>query len=272
VAAKSLVATHLTEYASSWCIDAGGCGLGGWGHDRCGDEAAAMRWVVWVVGAIGLGLLALGAAEIVDATGEVGAVALVVAGVLLVLLPFVIDRLEQISVSGSGLELHLTQQIAQLGAPDVAEAVEDAPLGPFAESYAFVHDELKGAEFRPAKVYLQDLLVERAATLARRQKLPAKEVRTLFKDGSPTIRVLTLGFMEGDLSLADAVTIVSAIGESRSGNEQYHGLKLAKLRWRELSSAERKTVVSLIEDDPHIHDDADRRSLAADILALAKAR
>jgi hypothetical protein len=57
------------------------------------------------------------------------------------------------------------------------------------------------AEYRSAKLHLQDLLVERSAAIARREKFDAAEVRLLFKNGAPTMRVLVLGLMQGDPSL-----------------------------------------------------------------------
>lgn len=77
--------------------------------------------------------------------------------------------------------------------------------------------------YRDAKVHLQDRLVERAAALAELEKFEAGEARELLKNGTPTMRVLALGLMEGDPSLADGATILSAIADSRSGNEQFHG-------------------------------------------------
>jgi hypothetical protein len=222
----------------------------------------------WLVGAIGLALLGIGAKQISGAAGQAGAVALVVAGAVLLVSPFIIDRLEQLSVSSSGVELRLSVAIAELGAPDTAQILEHAGLASFAESYALIYEELRDPRYQEAKIHLQDLLVERAAAIARRQKFKAAEVRTLFKDGSPMMRVLTLGLMEGDPSLADASTISSAIIDSRSGNEQYHGLNLAKLCWRQLSRSEQSSLRAAISDNPYIREDRDRRALADKLLSL----
>ena len=227
----------------------------------------------WLLGVIGIGLLAYGAREINAATGEAGGVALLVAGVLLLLSPFVINRVEQFSLSGTGFEVRLSREIAELGAPSMAKILDSTDLTKFAESYGFVHDELKDKQYEGAKVHLQDLLVDRAASVARLQKFDPSEVRTLFRDGSPLLRVLTLGLMLGDPSLADGVDIASAISESRSANEQYQGLRLAKLHWRNLSKSERQTIQTLIANDPFIADATDptatdRRNLAKEIRSL----
>lgn len=55
--------------------------------------------VKWIVGGVGLALLAVGAVRAVAAGGQSGIVIVIIAGALLIVSPFVIDRLE--SVSGS---------------------------------------------------------------------------------------------------------------------------------------------------------------------------
>ncbi len=81
------------------------------------------------------------------------------------------------------------------------------------------------------------------------------------------MRVLILGLMEGDPSLADAVTIASAIADSRSGNEQYHGLKLALLCWRQLSKSERNALRAGIAESPYIQEGSDWQELANQLLS-----
>jgi len=81
--------------------------------------------------------------------------------------------------------------------------------------------------------------VERAAAVARREKFDASEVRRLFQNAAPTMRVLAIGLMQGDPSLADGPTIVEAIANSRSANEQYQGLKLTEQCWPRLTPSYR---------------------------------
>jgi hypothetical protein len=220
----------------------------------------------WLLATIGVVVLVFGAIQVAIADSASGAVALVIAGGVLLISSLVIDRVEKLSVGTQGLELRLTRAIAELGAPHKAAILEGTDLGSFAESYAFIHEEL-GGEHREVKVYLQDLLlVERSAAVARRLKVDASEARRLFQNGSPMMRVLALGLMEGNSSLADGATITSAITESRSANEQYHGLKLAQLSWRQLSKSERMAIRAAIADDPSIKDGTDRKRLAEDLL------
>ena len=119
---------------------------------------------------------------------------------------------------------------------------DHSDLGGFAESYALIHEEFHDPRYREARVHLQDLLADRAAALARREKFDASEVRTLFKNGSPMIRALTLGLMREEPPLADSATIISAIADSRSGNEQHNDLQLALLCWPNLLKSERHAI------------------------------
>lgn len=124
--------------------------------------------------------------------------------------------------------------------------------------------------YRDAKAHLQDLLVERAAAAARREKFDASEVRTLFRNAAPTMRVLALGLMQGDPSLADGPTIVDAIANSRSANEQYQGLRLTEQCWPRLTPSFREAVRAAIEASPEIKTGESRRALAEKILSLPK--
>jgi hypothetical protein len=216
---------------------------------------------------IGVGLLIAGTVKALGASSDAGAISLVAVGAVLAIIPFIIDRVEQVSVSGTGFELRLTREISSLGAPKAAKILDRSDLASFAESYAFIHEELSSPAYRDARVHLQDLLVERAAALARRERFDPQEVRTLFKNGSPMIRVLTLGLMQGDPSLADGTSITSAIADSRSGNEQYQGLQLALLCWSKLMESERCAIRAAVAGSHHINPGTDRQLLADEILA-----
>jgi hypothetical protein len=220
----------------------------------------------WLIGVIGIGLLVLGAIKTVSASGDTGAVVLIIAGALLLVSPFIIDRVERLSVTTSGLELQLSREISELGAPKTAQILDRTDLGKFAASYAFIHGELDYPAYRPARIHLQDSLVAQAAAISASQKIDATEVRTLFRNGSPIVRVLSLGLMQGDRSLADGTTILSAISDPRSRNEQYQGLRLAKICWYTLSEADRQAIRAAIEASPSIQQDLDSRRLVAEFL------
>jgi hypothetical protein len=230
----------------------------------------SIRWLTTarlLVGAAGLALLVLGADKFAAAAGDDGAIVFVIAGAVLLLTPLVLDRLQRVSVGATSVDLWLTTQVSDRGAPETAVILMRTRLGSFAESYALVHDELAAPDYKAARIHLQDLLVQRAASVARREKFEEREVRKLFANGSVVMRVLALGLMQGDRSLADVQTIVSAVVNGRSRNEQYQGLKLAKLCWCGFSMPDRQEICKTIEQ-ADIEPGSDRWQLAQDVLSL----
>jgi hypothetical protein len=221
-----------------------------------------------LLGLTGLALLAAAAARVIYTSSGAGIVTLMVIGAVLLISPFVISRFERLSLNVSGLELQLTRDIAELGAPNTARILDRTDLARFAESYAVAGTELSDPRYESAKVHLQDLLVQRAAALARQEKFEAAEVRTLFANASPELRVLAIGLMKGDPSLADGATILAAIADPRSPYEQYQGLELAKLCWPQLSRSYRSAIQSVIADSSDIRTGSDRAQIAAELRAL----
>ena len=98
------------------------------------------------------------------------------------------------------------------------------------------------------------------------QQYDKDEVRKLFRHGPPVVRVLVLGLMLGDQSLADVGTIESAITQSRTVNEQYHGLQLAKRVGRRLSHADRQQLRKAIQRESI--PGGRRTELRAEVLVL----
>lgn len=222
----------------------------------------------WLLGVAGLALLAAGVIRVIATATGAGLVTVIVAGAVLLVSPFIITRIERLSVSTTGLDLQLAKDMADLGAPKTAQILDGTDLAKFAESYAFVHKELEDHQYYSAKIHLQDLLVERASALASSEKFDAAEVRRLFANAAPTMRVLVLGLMQGDCSLADGPTVLSAVADPRSKNEQFQGLQLAKLCWRRLARQERVALKYIIRTDPAINAGTDRHQVAEEILDL----
>jgi hypothetical protein len=228
-------------------------------------------WPVWLLAVSGVALAGVGAYRVVVSAGGSAGIAAVTAGSLLLVSLFVISRVEQLSVTTSGLDMRLSRDVADAGAPKAARILDRTDLAWYAQSYSFIHEELGADAYRNAKMHLQDLLVERAAAVARREKFDASEVRTLFRNAAPTMRVLALGLMQGDPSLADGPSIVDAIANSRSANEQFQGLRLTEQCWQHLTSAYREAARAAIEASPEIETGGSRRALAEKILALPTA-
>jgi hypothetical protein len=237
---------------------------------RYGSAVAGVmsRRARWLLGVVGVVLLTFATARILAGAGGDGLPVVAVLGAALGVLAILGPRIEQLSVSSTGLDIRLAREVAELGAPATARILDDTDVASFAEAYSLVHEELADDGYRAAKIHLQDRLVDRAAALSRRSRFKPAEVRTLFHNAAPTVRVLVLGLMKGDISLADGETIIAAIAHPRTSNEQYHGLMLAKLAWYELSSQDRRAIHTAIADNPKIARSEGRQSLARELIAL----
>jgi hypothetical protein len=100
------------------------------------------------------------------------------------------------------------------------------------------------------------------------EKFDQDEVKAMFREGTPIVRVLALGLMEGDPSLIDGGILLEAVSRSLTGNEQYHALRLARDEWNRLSPAEHAALRSAIDASPHLQDGTARGELAKQIRAL----
>jgi hypothetical protein len=221
-----------------------------------------------IVAVIGLALLAFGVAKVTGTAGDTGVVTLIIVGALLLVSPFLIGQVEGLSVSVTSINIRFARDISELGAPKAAQILRHANLASFAETYAFIHEELAHEEmYWDAKIKLQDSLVRRCAAISSRERFRASEVRRLFRDGPPMIRVLALGLMQGDPSLVDGATIKAALLEPRSNNEQYQGLLLARDSWAALPAYDRQITHKAIKsaDMPPV---SGRRDLADKVLKL----
>ena len=222
------------------------------------------RWPTLLLVTIGLALVGVGVERVLATASGAGLVTIVVVGAVLIVSPFVLARFDRFAGQGSAFQL--TRDMAGLGAPRAAHILERTDLARFADSYSFLYKELDDERYRDATVHLQDVLVDRAAAIARKEKFEAAEVRALAANASPTMRVLALGLMKGDSELADGGTVLAAIADPRSVNEQYQGLELAKLCWPHLTTSYRSAIRSVIEANPDVM--AGHQALAQEILAL----
>jgi hypothetical protein len=230
----------------------------------------SVRWPATarlLLGVVGLVLLILGAVKFAGAAGDTGPITLVVAGAVLLVSPFVLDRVQRGPAAGPRLDPWILTQVSDRGAPQTAAILQRTRLGSFAEAYALMHDELAEPEYRSARIHLQELLMERAASAARQEILDAREVRRLYANGSVVVRVLVLGLMQGDRSLADVPTMAAALLDSRPSQEQYQGLQLARQCWPTLSLTDRQDVRLAVEQ-ASLEPGSDRWHLAQNVLRL----
>ena len=73
-----------------------------------------------LVGVAGLALLVIAAVKFTQTTGDGGTIALVIVGAILLICPFVLDRVQRVSVSTTQVDLWLTTQVTDRGAPETA--------------------------------------------------------------------------------------------------------------------------------------------------------
>ena len=224
------------------------------------------RWPTLLLVVIGLALVGIGVERVLVTASGAGLVTIVIVGAVLLVSPFILARVERLNTPGSALQF--TRDMAGLGAPRAAHILERTDLARFADSYSVLHKDLDDASYREARAHLQDLLVERAAAVARKEKFDATEVRALAANGAPAMRALALGLMKGDSELADGSTVLAAIADPRSPSEQYQGLELARLCWPHLSTSYRSAIRSVIEANPDAMAGPAQRPLVQEILAL----
>jgi hypothetical protein len=232
------------------------------------EVTRAIWFWTWVLALGGVALLATAAVDLIRDSGDGAVVALAFVGLGLAFGPLVFPRLYRFSAGGQGYAFELSREIADLKAPHTADLIDrqGAGLAEAAYAYATAHTVLRYDGEDPARARLQDHFVNTASASALAQAYDRAEVQRLFRNGPPVVRVLVLGLMLGDPSLADAATIGSAITESRSGDEQYHGLRLALVVGPRLPPEERASLSRAIANDPAIGRDPDRSRLGARVL------
>ena len=235
---------------------------GGGGGQRAG---VMVRIAIALVGVIAL---AVGATAAFVLRSDTAAVVALIGGFALLITAVVLPRVSEIGVSTDGLTLKLTKDAAAAGAPKTASLLESTGLADYATAYGVVDAELRGDEqYYAARVHLQDSLVRRARAIAFANKIPAAEVRSLFLHGSPVLRTLSIGLMQGDPSTTDAALLASAISSSLSANEQYQALLLVRDRWAQWSREDRELLRHRIATTGFTQG-SDRSALAGQILSL----
>lgn len=226
------------------------------------------RWATGAAGSVSL----LTGSVLAFAGNTTVAVVLVAVGSALLVVAFVGHRVEELTFGSTGVTMKLSRDVDAAAGPAAARKLEDSGIGEFANAYALVQEELaEHEEFRTARLYLQDLLVTKAEAAALRSRMKPDEVRAMFRDGAPVVRVLSLGLMQGDPSLADFDCLLSSVTEPRTANEQYQGLRLARRLWPRLTRAQQDLVLDAIRSDSGIASSTDRRIVADEIVRLPQA-
>jgi hypothetical protein len=188
------------------------------------------------------------------------------AGVLLLIMPSIVDRIRSLKLGE--FEVELLRQIAET-ARNTADTLRRLGLGPELDAYATVYTELHGPELKAVRGQVLDRIVQRVSHASAVEKFDKDEVKDLFHSGSPMVRVLALGLMEGDLSLLDGEVLLDAVDRSLTGNEQFHALRVVRNGWSRLTPEQRNQLLAAIDSNRQIQAGPDRRELAQQIRELA---
>ena len=211
---------------------------------------------------------ALCAAAIVGLFVGVGEAELLIVlggGVVLAIMPAVVDRVR--SMKAGHFEIQLIEQIAD-NARKSAEMLRRLGMEHELDAYATIYTEMRGAELTEVRGAMLDRIVQRVSNASAVEKFDRGEVKDMFTLGSPIVRVLALGLMEGDLSLIDSEVLVEALKRPLTGNEHYHALKLVLGGWGHFPAAERAKLKDAIDSNQQIQYGPGRRELAERIRKL----
>lgn len=115
-----------------------------------------------VVGAIGLALLVVGVVKAAGISANASIITLIIVGAVLLVSPFLIDRLEGLSVSTTSIDIRFVRDISELGAPKAAQILRHTNIASFADSYALIHDGLAEKRFSDAKKVCRTVSLDNA--------------------------------------------------------------------------------------------------------------
>ena len=193
----------------------------------------------WAMGLSGAGLLVAGAVAVFTTSNGSGTAALIAAGVVLIVVALLAERLE--SVEAAGLKLGIRAQAAahdREHAADLAEGKGDleeaerlrreaAELREVAaatgRTYERIRSHMGSGWHRTQRI--EELLEDAMRTAP--QSSHADIVRELFDEGTDGSRVVSLKLMQRDPRTAYVPALCSAITEPRSAMEQWQALSAA---------------------------------------------
>jgi hypothetical protein len=221
-----------------------------------------LRWAVLVCGAAVLAVAAVGAARGWSSTGLW---ILVVAGAVCLLMALIADKI-------TGIVLKHGNTTLQVELDKTVQAdLEVTSLAGAAGIYSFVHNQLgNDPSSKGVKVKLQDQIVAMVKEKSFSQHVDPKSVDEILKSGSPAVRVLVFGLLQGDGTLVTVERLRKGIMESKSGNEQYHALLATQMHWSTFSPDEKEELRGYVKEAPYIKEDPDRKNVADEILAAGR--
>ncbi|WP_432948780.1 hypothetical protein ACQPXM_14655 [Kribbella sp. CA-253562] len=214
---------------------------------------------------LGAGLVVSGAIGFFTERTD-GLTMLLVIGLLMILVPAIVDRLE--SFEFHQLKVKLIQQLDASGARKTADTFRRLGLAREIDGYATVLAELRGPGQKGLRASVLDQILQRVAAVAAVEEIDEDELRAMFYEGTPVLRVIALGLMEGNPRLLDSQVLLESISRSATGNEQYHGMRIARDYWNHLDEPTRAEIRSAIDGSRHFGPGSDRAKVADEIQRL----
>jgi hypothetical protein len=224
-------------------------------------------------------MIATGAVATFITSNGTGAAALAGAGVALILLALLGDRLIALKVGAVEIHVaqHLTARAAELDASGDSEGADQLrdeagrllqAAYPYAREYEELRRTWRPGEERTSAFYR---LVDEARKQGRRNQPSPEAVRRMFREGQEGDRVYALSLMSEFPEAADIDSIIDAISQSRSAFEQYQALEAAEQFLPRLLQEERRRLERAIRDqmgpERYIEPNTDRWPLAQRLLS-----
>lgn len=234
------------------------------------------------IGGVVVGVLVLvaGGIAVFTTDNELGATALVAAGVAIAGLSVFGNRIEALEAGGVRVELERQALTARLqaqraraaGRAERAQALDRKAEGLLAAAtlVGARYDDLVSTEPSGWERTSRMEGILREARALDTDVLGPADVAQIFATGTDGSRIAALALAEADPRLATVDMLVSAIAESRSSFEQYHGLVAAEGALRHLRPEDRERLRASIESvlaGPLGERSSDRRTVARRILA-----
>lgn len=199
-------------------------------------------WARVGIALVGTAVLLIGARAVFATENGTGSAALIAAGLALVFLAVLVERLESLEAAGLKLQLRKAEVEAAADSRErAADAAAQAGDDDEAKRLRAEAQELRGKAQIVGAAYegLRSRMPagwERTAHLDRllreaAQQVPAVDaaaLRELFRAGGDGDRVFALRLMQNHPLQADPEAIVDAILRSRSAMEQWHAIKAAE--------------------------------------------
>jgi hypothetical protein len=215
--------------------------------------------------ALGAGLVVSGAVGFFTGHSD-GLTMILVIGLLMILIPAIVDRLKSFEINQ--LKVDLTHQLETSGARKTADIFRRLGIDREIDAYATIFAELRGPGQKDLRASVLDQILRRVAAVAAVEEIDPNEVRAMFYEGAPVLRMMALGLMEGNPRLIDGRILLDSISHSASGNEQFHGMRLAELYWTELDPAVQADIRTAVAGSRHFGPDTGRAKLAEEILRI----